>query len=61
MTGITARVRPGSAVAPGWMTAAAVLLATAIGASGHARAASLVVRLLDPVLVSNEGSASWEN
>lgn len=48
MTGITAPVRPGWAVAPGWMTATAVLLTTSIGA---VRVASLVVRLLDAVLV----------
>lgn len=38
MTGITARARSRSAVTPRWMTAAAILLAVAIGLSGQALA-----------------------
>ena len=40
MTGITARARPRSTVAPRWMIAAAVLLAAAIGLSWQALAAA---------------------
>lgn len=36
VTEITARARPGSAIAPRWMSAAAILLAAAIGLTGQA-------------------------
>ena len=40
VTGITARARPRSAVAPRWVIAAAILLSAAIGLSGQALAAA---------------------
>ena len=51
MTGIAARVRLGSAVALGWMTATAVLLATSIGALRARQGCVAGSSVLDPVLV----------